>query len=121
MVVLFGLSGAIQAQRAPAPAFKGMELYSWSEGGSWRYALLHGTNRNKSWPELAAARIDESQLRGKLSTLAVQEQVSWCNQCPTAPRPLGLPPKETREGLQKLCEDLQIKLYIAIPKTTDQR
>jgi len=37
-------------------AFKGYELYSWYEADEWRFALLTGTNRNKTAEEVRSAQ-----------------------------------------------------------------
>ena len=67
------------APRPPGHAFKGYELYSWQDGGgSWRYALLEGTNRLKSPAEVATAGVAEDQLRLRLAELPQGESVSWC-------------------------------------------
>ena len=41
----------------PLPrSFKGYELYSWYEASEWRFALLTGTNRNKTAQEVRSAQ-----------------------------------------------------------------
>ena len=103
-----------QEGRASQPAFKGMELYSWSRQGDWCYALLPGTNRNKSWPELEVAAIGEAELRRRLQRLAVGEYLSWLNQCQDAPQgALSYPPTGTLQPLVDLCERLEIHLFLA--------
>ncbi len=46
----------ITAQAAdPLPrSMKGYELYSWPEGGQWRFSLITGTNRNKTLEEIVS-------------------------------------------------------------------
>lgn len=96
------------AQRAPKPAFKGMELYSWQENGLWRYSLLVGTNRNKSWAEVAAASMDESGLRERLAQLAVGEMVFWSSSGFSGK--LARPPQAQVTELVQLCRQLKIQL-----------
>src|SRR5688500_10090725 len=39
----------------PLPdAFKGYELYSWEAGGQWKYTLITGTNRIKTYDEIVS-------------------------------------------------------------------
>jgi hypothetical protein len=68
----------------PAPAqseraFKGWEIYSWSENGEWRFSLLYGTNRFKFCAEIKNAKgaLTLTQLEERLSKLAPLEYVSW--------------------------------------------
>ena len=54
------IAGCETAAQAPTPdaagsSMKGYELYSWQEGGQWRFALLVGTNREKSVEEIKSA------------------------------------------------------------------
>jgi hypothetical protein len=100
------------AQRDPKPAFKGMELYSWLENGAWHYALLHGTNRNKSWPEVSAAALDEAALRAALARLAVGEMVFWQSGLEGK---LSIPPAAKVAELEQLCQSLKIQLSLPGP------
>ena len=96
-------------ERAAKPAFKGMELYSWSSGKEWRYALLPGTNRLKTWQEIQSAGVDEKQLRARMTKLAIGEYVSWLNFDPH----LRYPPNEVRTSLEKLAEVLKLQMFVA--------
>lgn len=109
LICLAATSGGAQ-ERAPQPAFKGMELYSWSDPKGWRYALLPGTNREKSWEEIEGSGLDETQLREALSRLAVGELVSWRSSRTIGP--LAYPPVEVKAGLLKLAESLRIKVFV---------
>ena len=71
------------SEQGDKPAFKGMELYSWSpvERG-WYFNILPGTNRNKTMEEITApentiAGVDA--LKAKLALLPKGERVSWRN------------------------------------------
>ena len=71
--------GTGEPQRAQAQAFKGYELYTWQNStGEWRYALVEGTNRLKSWDEVEAAAVAEAEFRRAFARLARGESVSWC-------------------------------------------
>ncbi|MFN8611926.1 MAG: hypothetical protein U0931_30555 [Vulcanimicrobiota bacterium] len=110
LLALTGLPLSALAQRNPKPAFKGMEIYSWLDGPSWRYALLPGTNRNKFWPELEAAQVDGEELKRRLGQLAVGENVFWMDSC--GERRLDLPPEARLAEFRRLCQELEIQLYI---------
>ncbi|MFN8613666.1 MAG: hypothetical protein U0931_39390 [Vulcanimicrobiota bacterium] len=105
------------AERASKPSFKGMELYSWQENGVWRYALLVGTNRNKSWPEVAAAGVDESTLREHLARLAVGEMIFW--QGSGFSGKLTPPARAKMTELEQLCKQLKLQLMLP-PNLTGQ-
>jgi hypothetical protein len=81
-LLLLGVAmGFNNSGRAENPALKGWELYSWTEAGEWRFALLLGTNRTKRCAEIknpnAAKTIFE--LEAALARLArlPGEQVYW--------------------------------------------
>jgi hypothetical protein len=68
--------------RTSDPMFKGVELYSWkdSTSGTWSYALLPGTNRNKTLAEIKTPKVtisEVAQLKRRLSNLAEGEHVYW--------------------------------------------
>jgi hypothetical protein len=52
LIVAVTVLGLADTCRAQVPAMKGWELYSWAEGGGWRFALHLGTNRTKSCAEI---------------------------------------------------------------------
>ena len=43
--------------QTPKPAMKGYELYSWRQNGDWRFSLVEGTNRRKSYEEITSDKI----------------------------------------------------------------
>jgi hypothetical protein len=53
VLIITGLSACNAASNGPLPhSMKGYELYSWQEGGQWRFTLVTGTNRNKNLEEI---------------------------------------------------------------------
>jgi hypothetical protein len=80
LIVFFGCSA--EAPRATRPMFKGVELYSWVDPDTrnWRFALLPGTNRDKTSSEILTAP-DRAQsvgeLRTRISSYAQGEQIFW--------------------------------------------
>ena len=82
---VLALCTALAAVNCPAgaqtAAMKGWELYSWSDGGEWRFSLLLGTNRTKRCAEIKspAATKTLAELGGALATLARPpgEHVFW--------------------------------------------
>lgn len=92
-------------------AFKGWELYSWQAGGEWRFALVPGTNRNKTveeiktGPQVAGVEAIKAQLAG----LARGEEVFWATQGPDYARP----PQNTVAAVKDFCESAGLTLHLA--------
>ena len=65
------------SERATSPIFTGMELYVWEdEAGVWQYALMTGTNRNKTIDEVYAQKaLGLDDVKSAMSKMAVGEWV----------------------------------------------
>lgn len=74
---------ADEPTREPKPRFKGVEMYSWKDDkGDWKFALLNGTNRQKTEKEVKEAETvyaGEEKLVAALKLLAEGEHVFWSN------------------------------------------
>jgi hypothetical protein len=80
-------------------SMKGFELYSWSENGTWVFAVLVGTNREKTLAEIQAARLAGlNALQPVLEAIPVGEYVTWL-----ASADLPLPPEEVIQQVQTIC------------------
>ena len=56
--LLSACGGAAQSTPTPfAASMKGYELYSWQEGGQWKFSVLIGTNREKTLDEIKSADV----------------------------------------------------------------
>ncbi|MFT3698720.1 MAG: hypothetical protein QM831_36575 [Kofleriaceae bacterium] len=77
MKILAILVMMIGAARAGEKSFKGWELYSWKCKDTACFALVVGTNRNKTVDEIHGAAIDLAAVEKKIDGLAAGEQVSW--------------------------------------------
>ena len=106
-----------QVTRNEEVAFKGMELYSWQdEAGKWQYAILVGTNRNKSLDEVQVASLDLGEVKETIGGMAVGESLFWMqdvfdassNQVVTLP----VPPEDVIRELQEFARDKQVDLYV---------
>jgi hypothetical protein len=100
---------ASEPERASRLAAKGYELYSWEADGNWLYALLPGTNRNKTQAEVIAAATDLSTLKRQLSVLAVSEYVFWV---PTPDGHVSLPDPTIVADVSDYCKRLQLDLQL---------
>jgi hypothetical protein len=110
-------AGAVQA-------FKGYELYSREEEGrGWRFALVAGTNRLKTAPEIAAAAASEEEVRDQLAALPAGEVVTWCP--PPAlviEPPPAHPPPAVVESLLALAAERRILLRLCdAPRAASRR
>jgi len=103
--------------RAEQTAFKGMELYSWqNESGDWRYAILEGTNRNKTLEEVQAMPIDLQDVKTEIGRLAIGESLIWMNSVydTRSGETLNLPypPDSVIHELQNFAREKQINIYV---------
>jgi hypothetical protein len=111
-MVVTVLSSACWAdhKREAKPRFKGVELYSWKDkGGDWLFALLDGTNREKTEAEVKGTKRlvkGVQDLKKALSHLAEGEQVSWRHGIAG----FELPPKATRAEIEAAAKKAKIKL-----------
>ncbi len=113
-LILVGLGlilPALAEERATSPNFKGSELYSWRDGETWLYALLPGTNRNKTWSEVKSTPLNLEELKSCLKLLAVGELISWGHQAQEAP-PHTLQLSPHWEEIEALCQVHQLQIFI---------
>ena len=97
-------------------AMKGYELYSWSVGGEWQFALLLGTNRLKSVDEIMAPSNtigSVAELQARLAQLAPGEEIVWLTW--TDDR-LMLPPPSMVEAVKQACQDFNLELTLTLPE-----
>ena len=89
------------------PLMKGAELYCWqTDAGEWNYALLVGTNINKTDktirdPSRAITSLDA--LKARLAVLSKGEWLSWGRNYP-------LPPEDIQTDIRNYCNTRGIKL-----------
>jgi hypothetical protein len=61
-----------------APSMKGWELYSWASGNDWKYSILMGTNRAKTYDEVVTnkiAVIGKDSLKMLLDKFPAKEEI----------------------------------------------
>lgn len=113
LALLLALGACQSAHSTPTPtlarSMKGWEIYSWQEAGEWRYALLVGTNRIKSWEEVQGEGGALSDLEAQLRELAPGEQLFWsAGRVPHT----EFPPEEARQSVSARCQALNLTLAI---------
>lgn len=109
LFLLLAMPGAAQL------SFKGQELYSWKRDGHWNYALLVGTNRNKTWPEIERANLgDLDQLEKRLDQQPAGELIFWFHRCEGGAGQLSYPPAHVKARVLQACQ--QRKLELSSPR-----
>jgi diacylglycerol kinase len=103
--------------RAEQTAFKGMELYSWqAENGEWQYAVLVGTNRNKTIEEILSAPLDLQGVKDAIARMAVGESLFWTNNVydPSSSQSVkfAFPPETVVNELKDFAHAKQVDLYL---------
>jgi diacylglycerol kinase (ATP) len=106
-----------QMPRAEETAFKGMELYSWqNEAGDWQYAILVGTNRNKTLEEVQSTPLDLQGVKNAIAQLAIGESLFWINNVYDAISSqtvnLPFPPDTVVNEIKDFAREKQVDLYI---------
>jgi hypothetical protein len=110
-------------------AFKGWELYSWPVGNNWRFTLIEGTNRLKTYEEITAdggagagglpkfTVTGVEALEAALARLPRGERVFWANeawweQVQGARGGFAPPDPATVERIVRYCEQRGIVLQL---------
>jgi len=91
---------------------KGFEIYSWQDDGDWRFSLLVGTNRNKSFDEVTSPDTvlkEIEDLETALRRIRAGQFVIWW----VPVKNLSFPPDEVVERVQQICQDQGLELTIA--------
>jgi len=91
---------------------KGYELYSWQEEGQWTFALLVGTNREKTLEEIKSADILLSgvdELESVLETIPSGQYITWSSR-----ETLSFPPDDIRKRVEQVCEEQSLVLSIGV-------
>ena len=70
---------------------KGYELYSWQDGGQWKFSLLVGTNREKTLEEIPAG-----------------QYITWSSR-----ETLSFPPDDIVQQVEQTCKDEGLILSVA--------
>ena len=111
------LGKSSQVTRAEQIAFKGLELYSWqNKNGGWQYAILEGTNRNKTLDEVQATPLDLQSVKVTIAQMAVGESLFWMNSVYDTSSShtlrLPFPPDAVVDELMGFAHEKQVDLYV---------
>ena len=102
--LLSACGAASQSTATPfGESMKGYELYSWQEGDQWNFALLVGTNREKTLEEIKA---EETVLRGvdaltgALEQMPAGQYITWSSR-----ETLSFPPEDIIRQIENVCTE----------------
>jgi len=111
-IVLSGCGNISQATSTPlGESMKGYELYSWQDGGEWKFSLLVGTNREKTLDEIKSADVVLSgmdALTAKLKQIPAGQYITWSSR-----ETLSFPPDDILKQVEQICKDEGLILNIA--------
>lgn len=118
LVILLGylLSGCDPASQPVIPtllaeSMKGYELYSWQDNGQWKFAILVGTNREKTVDEIKATDtvlLSMDALKSALSKISAGQYIMWSSR-----EGLSFPPDDIIRQVEQICKDKDLILNIA--------
>lgn len=102
---------------------KGYELYSWKVKGKWHYSLLAGTNRSKTYEEIASRQIappGDTALKSELKKIPKGEELFWMSDAPpNIEKPksgrwldLKMPSRKRIKSIKAYCDKLGIRLKL---------
>jgi hypothetical protein len=109
---LSGCATAVQpAATQAAESMKGFELYSWQEGGQWKFSLLVGTNREKTVDEIKSADTalpGVDALKPALEVISSGQYITWSSK-----DTLAFPPDDIIRQVEQICKEQGLILNIA--------
>src|SRR5687768_17265140 len=116
-LLLSGCAPAVQPVITPlAESMKGYELYSWQDGGQWKFSLLVGTNREKTLDEIQSPDTvlpGVDALKSTLEAVPSGQYITWSSK-----DTLSFPPDDIIEQVEQICKDQGLLLNIAGPVPT---
>lgn len=95
-----------------ARSVKGYEIYSWQSEGEWRYALMMGTNRLKTYDEITTSSVaveSLAELQSRLAELAAGEEIIWGT---AIDERLALPSLPAIAEIERTCQQLGLSLLV---------
>lgn len=99
-----------------APSMKGWELYTWANGNDWKYSILMGTNRNKTYDEVISNKIavtGKDSLKMLLDKFPAKEEIFWMGKGTGEWANLSFPNQNTVDEIVNYAQQKELKLYIA--------
>lgn len=98
-----------------APSMKGWELYSWASGNDFKYSILMGTNRNKTYNEVITNEIavtGKDSLKMLLDKFPAKEEIFWKGQGTGEWENLSFPDQKTVGEIKNYCLQKELNLHV---------
>lgn len=98
-----------------AHLMKGWELYSWPHENDWKYSILPGTNRVKSYNEVIANNttvVGKEALKLLLDKFPKKEYISWIGQLQDDEGNLSLPDQSTIDEIKNYASQKELDLNV---------
>jgi hypothetical protein len=104
-------------------SMKGYEIYSWQEADTWKYTVITGTNRNKTYDEVTTKKnvLTENFVKltvGSVATLKVVlgrmssgTHIIWVSD-PLRVEGFNLPPAVVLDEIESHCKSLNLDVYV---------
>jgi hypothetical protein len=114
VIVIGGYANLFAQQRGNGlpHSMKGYELYSWQARGQWYFSLVVGTNRQKTFQEIASPRWrihGLAALKQKLDLVPKGEDLFWsARRMPKT----KLPPKHVVDEIIAYCRERGLNLRV---------
>lgn len=108
-----GCGAASQPVATPlGESMKGYELYSWQDGGQWKFSVLVGTNREKTLEEIKSTDVvlpSVDALTSQLEKIPAGQYMTWSTK-----ETLSFPPDYVIKQVEQTCEVEGLILNIAL-------
>lgn len=98
-----------------APSMKGWELYSWASGNDWKYSILMGTNREKSYQEVITNEIavtGKDSLKMLLDKFPAKEEILWVGKGTGDWANLSFPSQSTIDEIMNYAAQKELKVNL---------
>jgi len=111
-LLLSGCGTSVQPAATPVTeSMKGFELYSWQDGGQWKFSLLVGTNREKTLDEIKSTDtvlLGVDALESALEIVSSGQYITWSSK-----DGLSFPPDDIIKQVEQISKDKGLILSIA--------
>lgn len=109
----------ISEDNGETPSFahlmKGWELYSWLDGNDWKFSILPGTNRVKTYDEVITNKTTVTgidSLKVLLDKFPKKEYISWMGKLQDDGGKLSLPDQATIDEIRNYASQKELELKV---------
>lgn len=98
-----------------AHSMKGWELYSWAKGNDWKYSILMGTNREKTYDEVITNKVavtGKDSLKMLLDKFPSKEEIFWMGKGADDWAKLSFPDQNTIDEIVNYAKQKELSLQV---------